>query len=149
MLNPGTGKEGAVLQKGNALLIRSEHMSAAVSSCLVGTHGYGQIETLGRIWAEGCRAQRCHTAHMGFVKNMAVVRLKWMVCRYNTYAFNGQKMVVLSTASWLGGANPFLGVAFLATGAASLTFGAAFALLSMFTQYELGDSSRLSWNKNK
>ncbi|CAL5228017.1 g11079 [Coccomyxa viridis] len=69
--------------------------------------------------------------------------------RYNTYAFNGQKKVVLSTATWLGGANPFLGVAFLATGAASVAFGAAFALLALFTQYEMGDSSRLSWNENK
>ena len=72
-----------------------------------------------------------------------------MLCRYNTYAFNGQKKVVLSTATWLGGANPFLGVAFLATGAASVAFGAAFALLALFTQYEMGDSSRLSWNENK
>ena len=69
--------------------------------------------------------------------------------RYNTYAFKGQKKVVLSTASWLGGANPFLGIAFLATGAASVALGAAFATLALFTQYEMGDSRRLSWNKNK
>ena len=56
---------------------------------------------------------------------------------------------MLSTASWLGGANPFLGIAFLAVGGASFTFGAAFTLLAMCTQDQMGDSSRLSWNKNK
>ena len=72
-----------------------------------------------------------------------------MLRRSNTYAFDGQKKVVLSTASWLGGANPFLGVAFLATGAASVAFGAAFTVLALCTQYKMGDVSRLSWNKNK
>ncbi|CAK0771626.1 hypothetical protein CVIRNUC_003879 [Coccomyxa viridis] len=69
--------------------------------------------------------------------------------RYNTYAFDGQKKVVLSTASWLGGANPFIGLAFLVVGGGSVTFGLSFALLAMCSQYKIGDSSRLSWNKNK
>lgn len=78
-----------------------------------------------------------------------MTRVVYSLRRYNTYAFHGQKKVVLSTASWLGGANPFLGLAFLAVGGASITFGAAFALLTMCTQYKTGDSSRLSWEKNK
>jgi len=72
-----------------------------------------------------------------------------VLCRYNTYAFDGKKKVVLSTACWLGGANPFLGYAFLAVGGASITFGVAFTMLAMCTTYKMGDSSRLSWNKNK
>ena len=77
------------------------------------------------------------------------LKLWRLACRYNTYTFDGQKKVVLSTASWSGGANPFIGLAFLVVGGGSVTFGLSFALLAMCSQYKMGDSSRLSWNKNK
>ena len=37
----------------------------------------------------------------------------------------------------------------LVVGGGSVTFGLSFALLAMCSQYKIGDSSRLSWNKNK
>ena len=67
--------------------------------------------------------------------------------RYNTYRFQGSKRVVLSTASWLGGQNDFLGLAYLIVGGASVLIGLAFALISWRWPRKLGDVSLLSWNK--
>lgn len=67
--------------------------------------------------------------------------------RYNTYAFKGKKSVVLSTASWLGGKNAFLGVAYIAVGAASLLFGLVFLVVRHIKPRKLGDPSLLSWNQ--
>ncbi|KAK9906827.1 hypothetical protein WJX75_008713 [Coccomyxa subellipsoidea] len=69
--------------------------------------------------------------------------------RYNTYRFGGKKKVVLSTANWLGGANPFLGFAYFGVGGASLAFALAFLVLTWLTPRQPGDSGQLSWNKNK
>lgn len=52
--------------------------------------------------------------------------------RYNSYEYNGQKAVVLSTASWLGGYNPFLGVAYLTVGSICVALALLFLLL-LFT----------------
>lgn len=66
---------------------------------------------------------------------------------YNTYSFGGAKYVVLSTASWLGGKNSFLGIAYLAVGGLSILLALLFLLLQIINPRELGDTSLLSWNK--
>ena len=67
--------------------------------------------------------------------------------RYNTYRFDGQKHVVLSTTSWIGGRNPFLGIGYLTCGGCSFVFGIAFCMVILCFPRKLGDVSYLSWNQ--
>ena len=48
---------------------------------------------------------------------------------YNTYSFGGRKKLVLSTASWLGGRNNFLGMAYIAIGSCLIVLALVFILL--------------------
>ncbi|KAL8462795.1 hypothetical protein ACS0TY_033713 [Phlomoides rotata] len=67
---------------------------------------------------------------------------------YNTYSFNGKKKLVLSTTSWLGGKNDFIGIAYLTVGGLCLSLAFAFILIYLIKPRELGDPSYLSWNRN-
>ena len=48
---------------------------------------------------------------------------------YNTYKYGGQKLLVLSTTSWMGGKNHFLDRAYLTLGAISLFIAGCFIVL--------------------
>lgn len=48
---------------------------------------------------------------------------------YNTYSFGGKKKIVLSTSSWLGGKNDFLGLANLFVGSSCILISFIFLLL--------------------
>ncbi|KAJ8442616.1 hypothetical protein Cgig2_008392 [Carnegiea gigantea] len=50
---------------------------------------------------------------------------------YNTYLFGGKKKLVLTTENWLGGANDFLGVAYIFMGAFCLVVSLIITLLQM------------------
>lgn len=67
---------------------------------------------------------------------------------YNTYSFGGEKRLILSTTSSVGGKNDFLGVAYLTVGGLSLFLAVGFILLYVFKPRTLGDPTYLSWNKN-
>ncbi|EFJ36331.1 hypothetical protein SELMODRAFT_270312 [Selaginella moellendorffii] len=66
---------------------------------------------------------------------------------YNTYEFGGKKKLVLSTASWLGGKNNFLGIAYLTVGVLCIFLAIVFFLIHYKTPRPLGDTSYLSWNR--
>ena len=68
--------------------------------------------------------------------------------RYNTYRFHGRKHIVLSTASWLGGRNNFLGIAYLSVGGFSLLSGVCFWLIVQRWPRKMGDLRLLSWNRD-
>ncbi|XP_019443691.1 PREDICTED: ALA-interacting subunit 3-like isoform X2 [Lupinus angustifolius] len=67
---------------------------------------------------------------------------------YNTYSFNGKKKLVLSTTSWLGGKNDFLGIAYLTVGGLCFVLALAFTIVYFVKPRQLGDPSYLSWNRN-
>lgn len=67
---------------------------------------------------------------------------------YNTYSFNGKKKVVLSTTSFLGGKNSFLGIAYLTVGGLCFFLAMVFFLVHIIKPRPLGDPAFLSWNRN-
>ncbi|KAL8209831.1 hypothetical protein R6Q57_006563 [Mikania cordata] len=67
---------------------------------------------------------------------------------YNTYSFNGKKKLVLSTASWLGGKNNFIGIAYLAVGGLCFVLAMTFTIIYLVKPRRLGDPTYLSWNRS-
>uniref|UniRef100_A0A0E0G235 ALA-interacting subunit n=1 Tax=Oryza nivara TaxID=4536 RepID=A0A0E0G235_ORYNI len=67
---------------------------------------------------------------------------------YNTYSFSGKKKLVLSTSTWLGGKNDFLGLAYLSVGGLCFFLAFAFTLLYLIKPRKMGDNNYLSWNRN-
>jgi len=61
--------------------------------------------------------------------------------------FDGEKYVVLTTISWMGGKNPFLGYAYIVVGAICILLAIAFALRHAIKPRKLGDERYLNWNK--
>lgn len=66
---------------------------------------------------------------------------------YNTYSFGGKKKLVLSTSSWLGGKNDFLGVAYVFVGSSSIIISLVFMLLHVKNPRPYGETAYLSWNR--
>ncbi|KAK1392230.1 ALA-interacting subunit [Heracleum sosnowskyi] len=66
---------------------------------------------------------------------------------YNTYKYDGEKVLVLSTTTWLGGKNSFIGRAYIILGGISLFVAAFFTLLYLMKPRPIGDPAYLSWNK--
>jgi len=60
-------------------------------------------------------------------------------------SFGGHKFVVLSTTSWLGGKNPFLGYAYIVVGSICIILGLIFALKQAIRPRAQGDTAYLEW----
>lgn len=68
--------------------------------------------------------------------------------RYNTYGFGGDKTVIITTNSWVGGRNNFLGACYIATGGACLLAALYFLLaydLGLVWKRPVGDLANMSW----
>jgi len=61
--------------------------------------------------------------------------------------FSGKKYVVLSTTTWIGGKNPFLGWAYIVVGIICFVQGIVFAIKQKISPRKLGDTKYLDWNK--
>ena len=65
---------------------------------------------------------------------------------FNVESFGGNKKLIVSTVSWLGGKNYFLGVAYLVVGIISLLLALAFFAKHIKNPRKLGDSEYLVWS---
>lgn len=71
-----------------------------------------------------------------------------IVNQFPVQQFDGKKSLVLSTTSWMGGKNPFLGVSYLVVGIVSFLLAILFFALHKLKPRPLGDLKYLDWNKN-
>lgn len=71
-----------------------------------------------------------------------------VVASFPVTAFGGKKFVVISTTSWFGGKNPFLGIAYITVGALCLCLSALFLIKHKMSPRKLGDTRYLVW-KNR
>lgn len=65
---------------------------------------------------------------------------------YPVKNFNGEKKIVLSTLSWQGGRNPFLGICYLVVGGLCFAIVGVFLILIKFKGRELGSDDYLQWD---
>jgi hypothetical protein len=68
---------------------------------------------------------------------------------FPVHGFGGQKSVVLSTMSFMGGKNSFLGVAYIVVGALCLALALLFFIKDHLSPRKLGDPSYITFNKKQ
>jgi len=66
---------------------------------------------------------------------------------YPVRSYSGTKSIVISTVSWIGGKNPFLGWAYVAASALFVALSVAGTIRHVMKPRRLGDMSLLSWNQ--
>ena len=81
------------------------------------------------------------TLHKGDVVTVTVQN------QWDSYKFSGKKYVIISTSSWLGGANNFIGVAYVVVGVFSIFLGLLYAAVAAIKGRAQGDPKYLSWNR--
>ncbi|KAF9272671.1 hypothetical protein BGZ88_004524 [Linnemannia elongata] len=67
---------------------------------------------------------------------------------YNVTSYGGTKSIVISTVSFMGGRNPFLGIAYVVVGVICVVLGLVFTARHLYKPRRLGDHTYLSWNQN-
>jgi len=66
---------------------------------------------------------------------------------FQVTSFGARKAMVLSTTSWMGGKNTFLGYAYIISGTVFIGLALIFLLKHLTRPRPLGDLSYLSWNQ--
>ncbi|KAH9048526.1 transcription regulator [Lactarius hengduanensis] len=66
---------------------------------------------------------------------------------YPVRSYSGTKSIVISTVSWMGGKNPFLGWAYVAAASLFVALAIAGTIRHVMKPRRLGDMSLLSWNQ--
>lgn len=66
---------------------------------------------------------------------------------YDVKSYGGTKSIVISTMSWLGGKNSFLGIAYMVVGSTCIALGTLFLIKNIISPRKLGDPAYLSWNQ--
>ncbi|KAJ1908586.1 alkylphosphocholine resistance protein lem3 [Tieghemiomyces parasiticus] len=66
---------------------------------------------------------------------------------YDVSSFDGTKSIVISTVSFMGGKNPFLGIAYIVVGVLCVVLGCLFTARHIYRPRKLGDHTYLSWNQ--
>jgi len=67
---------------------------------------------------------------------------------YPVKSFGGTKRVVLSTATWIGGKNLFLGYAYVVVGVICIVLALCFLIKYRLSPRALGNASYISWQKD-
>lgn len=62
--------------------------------------------------------------------------------------FDGKKSLVISTTSWFGGRNPFLGIAYIVVGSLCMVLAVLFFAKHKLSPRKLGDTRYLVWKSN-
>jgi len=65
---------------------------------------------------------------------------------YDVSSFGGKKYVVLSTVSFIGGKNPFLGICYLVVGCICFFQGLVFLIKHLVSPRKFGDARNFDWN---
>jgi hypothetical protein len=70
----------------------------------------------------------------------------YVITGFNVTSFMGLLRLVLSTTSWMGGKNSFLGIAYIVVGSISLLLGVVFLVMDKIKPRKLGDTNYLVWS---
>eukprot|EP01134_Creolimax_fragrantissima_P006443 CFRG6443T1 len=65
---------------------------------------------------------------------------------YPTAVFSGNKKILITTMSWMGAQNHFLGIIYLAAGSVSVVIGLLFIFRQLCVPRRFGDARYLKWN---